>query len=301
MIYQRKINTLLTDKKIGISISESEDLKRLGYSKVHLEDAKIEIARHLLSTGAVLMYGGDLRDKGYTKTLFELVESYKPGEIDEERLSLINYLGWPLHVTLTDELRASLSQRIKFETTGLPFDLSKNINPKKYLKPKTPKEYYTWARTMTFMRKEMTKVNDARIVLGGESLGFKGRFPGIAEEVYLSLKARKPTYLIGAYGGITNDVINALMGKQPERLTENYQFSTKLATENRIFFNDTKPKEVEAIDFIKLVEFFNDKGINSLNNGLTEDENKRLFKTIHIPEMVSLILKGIVTVFSKDK
>lgn len=301
MVYQRKIHTLLTDKKIGISISESEDLARLGYSEAHLQDAKIEISRHLLSTGAVLMYGGDLRDNGYTRTLFELVESYKPGEIDEERLSLINYLGWPLHITLSDELRASLSQKIKFELPGLPSDLPVNLNPKKYLKPETPKEYYTWARTMSFMRKEMTKSNHARIVMGGKSLGFKGKYPGIVEEVYLSIKAKKPTYLIGAYGGITNDVIAALMGKQPERLTEKYQFSTKPISENGIYFNKTKPKHVEAIDYIRLVEFLNESGIYSLNNGLTEEENKRLFKTIHIPEMVSLILKGMVTFFSKDK
>lgn len=301
MAYQRKIHTLLTDKKIGISISDSEDLGRLGYSEAHLQDAKIEIARHLLSTGAVLMYGGDLRNNGYTRTLFELVESYKPGEIEEERLSLINYLGWPLHVHLTDELKASLSQRIKFNLLGLPPDLSTNLNPKKYLKPKTTKEYYVWSRSMTFMRKKMTKNNHARIVIGGKSLGFKGRYPGIAEEVYLSLKAKKPTYLIGAYGGITKDVINTLIGKQPERLTEKYQLSAKSTSENATYFNNNKPKGTEAIDYNKLVEFFNKSGINSLNNGLTEEENKRLFKTIHIPEMVSLILKGMVTIFSKDK
>lgn len=301
MVYQQKIPTLLKDKKIGLSISDSEDLARLGYSKAHLTDAKIEIARHLLSIGAILMYGGDLRDNGYTRTLFELVESYKPGEIVEERLSLINYLGWPLHDTLTDELRASLSQRIKFELPGLPSDLPVNLNPKKYLEPKTPKEYYTWARTMTSMRKEMTKNNHARIVMGGKSLGFKGKYPGIVEEVYLSIKAKKPTYLIGAYGGITIDVIAALSGKQPERLTEKYQLSSKLAIENVAYFNNNKPKGTEAINYNKLVEFFNESGINSLNNGLTEEENKKLFKTIHIPEMVSLILKGMVTVFSKDK
>lgn len=300
MVYKRKIHTLLTDKKIGISISESEDLERLGYSEAHLQDAKIEISRHLLSTGAVLMYGGDLRDNGYTRALFELVESYKPGDIEEERLSLINYLGWPLHINLTSELRASLSQKIKFELPGLPSDLPTNLDPKKYLSPKTPKEYYAWARTMTFMRKAMTKSNDARIALGGKSLGFKGKYPGIVEEVYISIKAKKPTYLIGAYGGITSDVIKALMGKQPEHLTEKYQFSTKLASDNRVYYNKTKPKGVETIDYIKLIKFFNESGIDNLNNGLTEEENKRLFKTIHIPEMVSLILKGMVTVFSKE-
>tara|TARA_R110001592_G_scaffold88299_11_gene260072 strand:+ start:1615 stop:2526 length:912 start_codon:yes stop_codon:yes gene_type:complete len=295
------IHTFLTNKKIGISISESEDIESLGFSEAHLQDAKIEIARHLLSTGAMLMYGGDLRDNGYTRTLFELVESYSPGEIDEDRLSLINYLGWPLDITLTDELRASLSQKIQFELPGLPSDLSSNLSKKKYLTPDNPKMFYTWARSMTYMREAMTKSNHARIVLGGKSFGFKGKYPGVVEEVYLSMKANKPTYLIGAFGGISSDVISALKGKTPSRLTNKYQLSTEKLTNNAAYYETNRPPRVESINYTKLVDFFNNRGIKGLNNGLTEEENKRLFKTIHIPEMVSLILKGLVTVFMKDK
>ncbi len=47
-----------------------------------------------------------------------------------------------------------------------------------------------------------------------------------------------------------------------------------------------------------LVSFFNKRGVKSLNNGLTEKENQRLFETIHLSEMVSLILKGLVSVYS---
>ena len=58
---------LLHGLKIGISISEHDDLKKLGYSETHLKDASIEFGRYLLVYGADIVYGGDLRDGGYTR------------------------------------------------------------------------------------------------------------------------------------------------------------------------------------------------------------------------------------------
>ncbi|MFT5666790.1 MAG: hypothetical protein ACI9DK_000975 [Vicingaceae bacterium] len=296
---QQKIYSLLADKTIGLSISESEDLKTLGFNESHLVDAKVEIARHFLSFGAILMYGGDLRNNGYTNILLELVDSYKPSNINEDRLSLINYLGWPLHITLSEEIKASYSERISFKTHGLPDDLPRKLSAKKILNPITPKDFYAWARSMTFMREEMTKNNNARIVLGGKTLGYKGKYPGIVEEIYLSLKANKPTFLIGAFNGATGDAISALLGKKPERLSFDFQNSSKELKQRTDYYNEHKPKEIKEIDYEYLVSFFNKKGIESLNNGLTEEENRRLFKTVHIPEMISLILKGLVTIFNK--
>lgn len=289
------IYTSLTDKVVGLSISESEDLEKLGFSSAHLDDAKIEIARHLLSCGAILMYGGDLRNNGYTRKLFTLVESYRPGNIDDERLSLINVLGWPIHITLTDEIRASLSQKVKFEEIGLPDDLSQSLSPRTYITPTSSKHNYVWSRSMTKMRNQMTKQNDARVILGGKTRGYKGKFPGIVEEAYLSIKAGKPTFLIGAYGGATQDVIEALLGKNPDRLSSTFQLADNEAKEMVKYYNANKPSSEEAIDFESIVNYFNQTGIEGLKNGLSEEDNRRLFRTIHIPEMISLILKGIVT------
>ena len=296
---QQKIYSLLANKLIGLSISESEDLKFLGFNSSHLIDAKVEIARHFLSFGATLIYGGDQRKNGYTKIIAELVDSYKPGNIDEDKLSLINYLGWPLYIELSEDIRASYSEKIYFKTPGLPNDLPKNLSAKKLLNPVTSRDYYVWARSMTFMREKMIKSSDARIVLGGKIKNYRGKYPGIVEEVYIAMKNNKPTFLVGAFHGATGDVISALMGKLPERSTHEFQNSTdelKLRTE---YYNKNKPKEIKEINYEYIVYFFNTKGVKSLNNGLTEEENKRLFKTVHIPEMISLILKGLVTVFNK--
>lgn len=289
------IYTAISGKVIGLSISESEDLGKLGFSLAHLEDAKVEIARHLISCGATLMYGGDLRDNGYTRKLFELVESYKLTSILEHQNVLINVLGWPLQRTLTADIRASLSERISFEETGLPDDLPRNLSAKKHLNPSTTKEFYAWTRTMSHMREYMAKHNDARIILGGRTVGYKGKYPGIVEEAYLSLKEGKPTFLIGAYGGATLDVIEALKGQAGKRLTSTFQFQQTQAKETAEYYKRHKPKDQLPIDYNELVKFFDEKGISSLNNGLTDEENRRLFETIHIPEMISLILKGLVS------
>ena len=293
------IYTSLTDKVVGISISESEDLEKLGFSSAHLDDAKIEIARHLISCGAILMYGGDLRDNGYTRKLFSLVENYRPRNIDQERLSLINVIGWPIHITLTDGIKASLSQKVKFEEIGLPDDLPQNLSPKSYITPTSSKHYYVWSRSMTKMRNQMTEQNDARVILGGKTTGYKGKFPGVVEETYLSIKAGKPIFLIGAYGGATQDVVEALLGKKPDRLSSSFQLANDKAREAVEYYNTNKPSSEEAINFESIVSYFNQSGIKGLKNGLSDEDNRRLFSTIHIPEMISLIMKGIVKLYGE--
>ena len=63
-------------KTIGISISDSPDMKMLGLGNGHLRDAMTEVATYLMSSGEDLAYGGDLRENGFTWTLFELASRY---------------------------------------------------------------------------------------------------------------------------------------------------------------------------------------------------------------------------------
>ena len=49
----------------------------------------------------------------------------------------------------------------------------------------------------------------------------------------------------------------------------------------------------EIIDYEKLLKFFQEMSIEGLNNGLNGQENNQLFNTIHIKEMLSLVLKGL--------
>jgi hypothetical protein len=59
--------TFLRGQSVAVSISESPDLAQLGLSDRHLRDVWAEVARQLLTAGARLLYGGDLRAQGFTR------------------------------------------------------------------------------------------------------------------------------------------------------------------------------------------------------------------------------------------
>ena len=66
-------NTInLLGKRIGISISDpsSEELLKIGQNDSHLIQVSQDLSKHLLAKGAVLLYGGDLREDGFTDYIF---------------------------------------------------------------------------------------------------------------------------------------------------------------------------------------------------------------------------------------
>src|SRR5262245_20038241 len=94
-------NEPLSGCVIAVSISNSPDMKELGLANEHLDDAMSEIARHLLAMEAHLVYGGDLRPKGYTELLVELAIRHRRDK-DKEPV-FTNYFPWPTHISLSAE------------------------------------------------------------------------------------------------------------------------------------------------------------------------------------------------------
>lgn len=114
--------------------------------------------------------------------------------------------------------------------------------------------------SLTKMRVEMENNAHARIVVGGKMMGYSGIMPGIIEELKIAIEAGHPVYMVGGFGGASRYVANVLLGVT----------------------------EVED-------PFAWMKGLNitNLRNGLSEEENKRLFVSTNAMEIVSLILKGL--------
>ena len=86
---------LQSPRNVGISIFESPDMRFFGFTDGHLKDAMAGFAIYLLSSGATLAYGGDLRNRGFTRLIFDLVLRYRPGQE-----AVRNYLAWPVHATM---------------------------------------------------------------------------------------------------------------------------------------------------------------------------------------------------------
>ncbi|TFJ89702.1 hypothetical protein [Lentibacillus salicampi] len=189
----------LFDKlKIGISISGSEELHNYGMSDAHFRDAFAEIARYLIIHGATLIYGGDLRKDGYTELLYSLVRSYFPEDINSDN-KIKNYQFWPIHLNITTDIRADLSDVLELISVDAPQDLK--IDKDAFLEPSNAENRVIWAKSLSKMREQMNRDLDVRILLGGKKEDFLGKYPGLLEEAYLAIRDNKPLFVIGSFGG----------------------------------------------------------------------------------------------------
>jgi SLOG-like protein len=284
--------------RIGISISDSPDLERRGFSKAHLQHTLVELARYLLAAGATLAYGGDLRKAGYTEALVELVVAHhRAGGATYRRIE--SYLAWPLHLGLGRDQEAEKLDEVHYRRLECPADLG--IDPARPPEGDGVESRYARARAFTTMREAMNQDLDARLVLGGPIEGFQGKYPGIAEEAFLAVRDGKPLFLLGAFGGCAGAVIEAVRGGVPEALTAPLQRRRAAYAELMDFWNERaagRPfggSEPSPIDYERLAGSFRDQGIDGLRNGLTVEENERLFDTVFLTEMVRLVLQGLAS------
>jgi SLOG cluster2 len=284
-----KVGTPLKGQLIGISISNSADLADRGMSQAHLEDAMVECARHLLAQGASLGYGGDLRPGGFTTILFDLVRSHNRAG-SKERIH--NFLSWPIHLRLDPASWQEYLDEIHPYRVSPPPDLG--VDEKVYVPPDTATGRYIWARSLTTMRQAMNQKAHARVLLGGQVTGFKGKYPGLFEEALFALRSGKPLYLVGGFGGCTRSIVDVLKGKTPEAFTEPFQSQEPLykAIADR-YRADAADKKTTPIDYAGELQFLQAKGLAGLNNGLSEDDNEILFTSRNLPEIVYLLLKGL--------
>ena len=273
-------------KSIGISISDSSDLKALGLGDGHLRDAMGEIATHLLASGDHLVYGGDLREEGFTRLLIELVPRYtrqsntgsprdlfisyqhEGGEEADNLTTVVNYLAWPVHIRMTYDELESFAEGVRDVATPILLDIegeSMTMEHRKDLLSGEPDDD-EWAAGLTSMRQTMRERIDARILLGGRVEGYRGRLPGIAEEALLSLDSEQPVFLLGGFGGCARDIAEAL------DLAPTWQGS-----------REQWPGRSN----------FEGYGPESLRNGLSYKDNQVLATTPYVDQWLPLILRGL--------
>lgn len=253
---------------VAISISESPDMSVFGLSDGHLRDAMAEIALQLLASGTSLAYGGDLRAHGFTELLFELLVRYQDHPSHSGKITVTNYLAWPVHVRMTaDELAAfSTAHKKSACIIFLARDGTRMEQEQcRELRVREP-DKSEWTEGLTSMRTVMREETQARIVLGGRVDGYKGRMPGIAEEALLSLQSHQPVFLLGGFGGCSRDIAETIglvdpwAGSRP-----NWQ--------GRSCFESYSPSD--------------------LHNGLSKEDNAILARTPHIHQAVILVLRGL--------
>ena len=125
----------------------------------------------------------------------------------------------------------------------------------------------------------------ARVVVGGKTQGFTGYMPGIVEECKIAMDKGQPVFLIGGFGGAARVLVDIIEKKKKASdlrdmalVVEDYKELFEWCGNNQIH-----------IDY----ESFDNVTIQHLNNGLSNEDNKKLFYSVDIIEIVSLILKGL--------
>ena len=202
--------------QIMMSMSDSPDLGALAMGEQHFQEATKEIARHLLADGATLAYGGDLRKGGLTWLLFDMALTYNQAASPEGgRAKIINYLAstaWE-EEGLREEVELKIRRQYRGAAVPICLPMPKKVEDKICGGIYEASDLKQVA--LTDMRQRIIANSHALICLGGKVAGYSGRYPGILEEIALSLMADRPVYLLGGFGGATADAARALFGVSP--------------------------------------------------------------------------------------
>lgn len=263
--------------RVGISISASPDLDRIGLRESHFQQAVAELARLVLTSGGSLAYGGHLDPWGYTAFLLQELRSY-----GRTARPMLVCLAWQEHRRLPlselerrREQAGSLAEIVCLDPDGREIDPAEGRGEA----PETGIDPQIVRRALTAMRRYMNERIDGRVLIGGKRHGFQGEIPGLVEEALLALEERLPLYLAGGFGGVTLDIARALGvdggGWLPSPSEGPAQDPRLLAGLERLLAITARP------------------GWDGLRNGLTDAENRRLAASYRPGEIASLVGLGL--------
>lgn len=289
----------LNDKKIGISIANpnEEELSVVGQTKMHLAVLSQEIARYLLSNNATLIYGGDFRKDGFTEFIYHEARVLQT-RLQKKDLHLQSYIAWPIYIrNMEDEKNWKAENKDISEVMEIspPHDIIDLIpNLEYYLDPINDQNNYVWSRCLTEMREQMIKTCNVRICAGGKLSGYKGLMPGVLEEILIAAELKLPIYLLGGFGGLTSKVCEIIKtGNIPEEFTLQWQIENNAGYKKMLDFINTRNSS-HTVNYPKCMDII--RNID-LRNGLSREDNVKLFNTHYIDEAVYLVLKGLKTIF----
>jgi hypothetical protein len=303
-LLEKKENNIFADCRIGISISDSPSDN---YSTHHLHADQLkrlsqDLARHMLARSGIILYGGDLRKDGFTQFILDEAIALR-NRLNTENIHVENHLAWPLYISDSKIVawRAKYNGVIKTKEYDIPCDIGKNIDKNVYLTPSGTENKYIWSRCLSVMREESIEGSDIRICAGGKLIGYLGKMPGVLEEILISIEKRKPIYLLGAFGGVVEEVCKTITNKTiTAPLTEHWQII------NNAGYYDLQEKAKQRnlnADYNQIKSILESTTIEQLANssGLNSDEYHRLMESPFVDECVHLIIKGIKTVCANRK
>lgn len=282
--------------RIGLSIA---DYQPDGYDKQNQDLDELKrfsqsLARHLLANKHTLIYGGDLRNDGFTQFILDEATVLRD-RLQLDKLFVENYLAWPLNVKQENlKWYANYNTVVKPVSASIPDDIKSLIHDiSTFLPPDCLENKYIWSRCLTTMREESIKSSDIRILVGGKFENYLGKMPGVLEEFLIAYKQGLVIFLVGGLGGLTKKLCISIKNRKiEEEFTEEWQINhnnaykdlQKIASQHgkHTDYKNLK-KVIEKIEIIELAK----------RSKLTIEEYERLMTTPFIDESIYLILKSI--------
>lgn len=271
----------LSGVTLGVSVSESPDLGRLGLLENHFRLAVAEIARTVLVGGGGIAYGGHIEPDGYTNFLLQEVHRYSRRD-------------QPLRIILaySEHRRFPLSDLQSFESDlgvfgsvtylsaeGKPMQVASDRNEA----PEPIDDPALVVQCLSAMRRYMAEQLDGRIFIGGKREGYRGACPGLLEEALYAVEANHPVYIAGGFGGISSDMALALGFDDREWMpTSMREVEVDRQTEDAL-----QRLGLHRVDFSRLMEI----------NGLSEVEAKQLAASYRPSEIAALVSLGLARRF----
>ncbi len=193
----------LSGQKIALSVSESADLARLGLTEQHCRLVVAEVGRAIMLAGATVIYGGNLQQGGYTGLLIEEAQRFSNGRP-------------ALEITLAESEYRHLSEDELIEADRSLGDVGRLtlVSGSGETMPISSALAGSWVdddgKALTAMRAYVTDRTTARLIVGGRLTGYAGAEPGVIEEARLTIRAGRPLFAAGGYGGAAAAVAKRL-------------------------------------------------------------------------------------------
>ncbi len=292
----------LAGTQVSLSLSASPDVPEAGkrssaegLTTLHVDDLIAHLTLCLVRAGARLAYGGHLRRGGYTGALLALIRAH-------------NQLGLPPAESLRSYVAAHLRDRIEIAAASPPIWVGEDI---------PADDDAGRALQLSRMRERMAEESDALIAMGGKTTpkkqavsgteGYAGRFPGVLEEAWRTLRKGKALFVIGGFGGAARwiaDLLLDLPPANPELLDEPRLRAANPGHDALCRAYDAHPSrqqgDPESLDALTLAIRAlgaplraGDEGA-LWTNGLSVAENRRLFVSRSAAEIAHLVMKGLL-------
>lgn len=259
--------------RLGISVSDSADLPRLGLESRHVELLLAELARSVLLLHGNLVYGGRIEPPGYTQFLMHEIERY--GTNQE---ALLICLAAPEHEKLPAEALTQLGHQLGIRgRVILLTPEGKEMGRSAVLQ--TSNNEYDVQTSYSAMRHYVSERSDARVIMGGQLDNFNGTMPGVIEETIFAIQARQPLYVVGGFGGAA-----ALVAKTLE--IDKFEWAPKDFPQRP---NDNRISEA----LLQLETVAGDSDWSMKCSGLDDLELRQLASSHRPREIASLIVNGL--------